>query len=96
MSHMTRLLAADLAPRVRVNAIAVGSVDTEGLGNVLTDELRREMEERTPLRRLGDPDDIALAALYLASPAASFVTGKVWEVDGGIEFPNLGLNLPDL
>ena len=96
MSHMTRLLAADLAPRVRVNAIAVGSVDTEGLGNVLTDDLRREMEERTPLRRLGDPDDIALAALYLASPAASFVTGKVWEVDGGIEFPNLGLNLPDL
>ena len=81
---------------MRVNAIAVGSVDTEGLGNVLTDELRREMEERTPLRRLGDPDDIALAALYLASPAASFVTGKVWEVDGGIEFPNLGLNLPDL
>ena len=40
--------------------------------------------------------DIAVAALYLASPASSFVTGKVLEVDGGIEYPNLGLNLPDL
>jgi 7-alpha-hydroxysteroid dehydrogenase len=48
------------------------------------------------LKRLGEVDDIAIAALYLASPASSFVTGKVLEVDGGIEFPNLGLNLPDL
>jgi 7-alpha-hydroxysteroid dehydrogenase len=97
LSHMTRLLASDLAPRVRVNAIAVGSVATSALEVVLeNDELRDEMIARTPLRRLGEPDDIAVAALYLASPAGGFVTGKVWEVDGGIEAPNLGLNLPDL
>jgi 7-alpha-hydroxysteroid dehydrogenase len=54
------------------------------------------MVEGTPLRRLGEPDDIALAALYLASDAASFVTGKVFEIDGGLEAPNLALNLPDL
>ncbi|MGH9048737.1 MAG: SDR family oxidoreductase [Acidimicrobiia bacterium] len=97
LTHMTRLLAADLAPRIRVNAIAVGSVATSALEIVLeNDELRNEMVAKTPLRRLGEPDDIAIAALYLASPAGSFVTGKVWEVDGGIEAPNLGLNLPDL
>jgi len=60
------------------------------------DALRTEMVEKTPLKRLGEPDDIALAACYLASDAASFVTGKIWEVDGGIEASNLGLNLPDL
>jgi len=85
LAHMTRLLAADLAPRVRVNAIAVGSVATSALEIVLeNEELRDEMVAKTPLRRLGEPDDIAIAALYLASPAGSFVTGKVWEVDGGI------------
>jgi 7-alpha-hydroxysteroid dehydrogenase len=97
LSHMTRLMAADLAPRIRVNAIAVGSVATAALEIVLTnDELRTYMVEHTPLRRLGEVDDIAVAALYLASPAGSFVTGKVLEVDGGIEYPNLSLNLPDL
>jgi 7-alpha-hydroxysteroid dehydrogenase len=97
LAHMTRLAAADLAPRVRVNAIAVGSVATSALEIVLTnDALRTEMIDGTPLRRLGEPDDIALAALYLASDAASFVTGKVFEIDGGLEAPNLALNLPDL
>jgi len=97
LTHMTRLMAADLAPRIRVNAIAVGSVATSALETVLTDDgLRTQMEGATPLRRLGQPDDIALAALYLASPAGSFVTGKVLEVDGGLEAPNLALGLPDL
>jgi 7-alpha-hydroxysteroid dehydrogenase len=97
LSHMTRLMAADLAPRVRVNGIAVGSVATSALEIVLTnDDLRNEMVAKTPLRRLGETDDIAIAALYLASPAGSFVTGKILEVDGGIEYPNLALNLPDL
>ena len=97
LSHMTRLMASDLAPRIRVNAIAVGSVATSALEIVLTnDELRNEMVAKTPLGRLGETDDIAIAALYLASPAGSFVTGKILEVDGGIEYPNLALNLPDL
>ena len=97
LAHLTRLMAADLAPRIRVNGIAVGSVATSALEVVLTmDELRNEMIERTPLKRLGEVEDIAVAALYLSSPASSFVTGKILEVDGGIEYPNLGLNLPDL
>jgi 7-alpha-hydroxysteroid dehydrogenase len=75
----------------------VGSVATRALETVLTDDgLRTQMEDGTPLKRLGEPDDIALAALYLASPAGSFVTGKVLEVDGGLEAPNLALGLPDL
>ncbi|MEX2256901.1 MAG: SDR family oxidoreductase [Acidimicrobiia bacterium] len=97
LSHMTRLMAADCAPRIRVNGIAVGSVATSALEVVLTDDaLRSEMVDGTPLRRLGEVDDIALAALYLASDAGSFVTGKVFEIDGGLEAANLALGLPDL
>src|SRR5207344_2256367 len=97
LAHMTRLLAADLAPKVRVNAIGVGSTATSALEVVLDDPATHdEMVRRTPLRRLGDPNDIALAALYLASPAASWITGKVLDVDGGLEEANLELGLPDL
>jgi 7-alpha-hydroxysteroid dehydrogenase len=97
LSHMTRLMAADLAPKVRVNGIAVGSVATSALETVLDDDaIRDEMVRRTPLKRLGRPEDIALCALYLASPAAGFVTGKIMEVDGGLEEANLELGLPDL
>jgi 7-alpha-hydroxysteroid dehydrogenase len=97
LSHMTRLMAFDLAPRVRVNAIAVGSVATSALEIVLTnEELRSEMVAKTPMGRLGETEDIAIAALYLASRASSFVTGKILEVDGGIEAPNLDMRLPDL
>jgi 7-alpha-hydroxysteroid dehydrogenase len=97
LSHMTRLMAADCAPRIRVNGIAVGSVATSALEIVLTDDaLRTEMVDGTPLRRLGEVDDIALAALYLASDAGSFVTGKIFEIDGGLEAANLALGLPDL
>lgn len=97
LSHLTRLAAADLAPRIRVNAIAVGSTATSALELVLHDQaLHDEMVRRTPLRRLGHPDDIALAVLYLASPASAWVTGKVLEVDGGLEEPNLDMGLPDL
>lgn len=97
LSHMTRLMAADLAPKIRVNAISVGSIATSALEMVLTDDaLRTEMVDKTPMKRLGEPDDIALCALYLASPASSFVTGKVYDVDGGLEEANLALGLPDL
>lgn len=97
LAHMTRLMAADCAPRIRVNAIGVGSIATSALEFVLTDEqLRTEMVETTPLRRLGEVDDIALGALYLASDASSYVTGKVLEIDGGLEGANLDLGLPDL
>src|SRR6266542_3120037 len=71
LSHMTRLLAADLAPRVRVNAIAPGVVETEGLQAALTDAVRAQVTAATPLHRLASVDDVAAAALWLASPAAS-------------------------
>jgi 7-alpha-hydroxysteroid dehydrogenase len=88
LSMLTRAMAPELAPRVRVNAIEVGGVETEALGHVLTDPtVRAELEDNTPMRRVGTPDDIAAAVVYLASPASSYVTGKVFEVDGGIEAP---------
>jgi 7-alpha-hydroxysteroid dehydrogenase len=97
LSHYTRLAAADLAPRIRVNAIAVGAVATSALDIVMTDDtLRGQMERATPLGRIGDPEDVAAAAVFLASPAAGYITGKILEVDGGIERPHLDLGLPDL
>ncbi|MGB3486357.1 MAG: SDR family oxidoreductase [Mycobacterium sp.] len=97
LAHYTRLAALDLAPRVRVNAIAPGSILTSALDVVAENEqLRTPMEKATPMRRLGDPVDIAAAAVYLASPAASYLTGKTLEVDGGLTFPNLDLPIPDL
>ncbi len=97
LAHYTRLAAKDLAPRIRVNAVAVGSTATSALEIVLqSDELRQKMEEATPLRRIAEPEEIAAAVLFLASPASSFLTGKVVEADGGLEAPNLDFGLPDL
>jgi 7-alpha-hydroxysteroid dehydrogenase len=97
VAHYTRLAAADLAPGIRVNAIAVGSVQTSALDRVLTDdELRGAMERATPLGRIGDPEDVAAAVVFLASPAAGYITGKILEIDGGLERPSLDLAIPDL
>ncbi|SFQ35452.1 7-alpha-hydroxysteroid dehydrogenase [Amycolatopsis arida] len=97
LAHYTRLAAADLAPRVRVNAIAVGSVATSALDLVLgNEELRTRMESATPLRTIGAAEDVAAAVLFLAAPAGGYLTGKVLEVDGGLQAPNLDLGLPDL
>ncbi|NDF87077.1 MAG: SDR family oxidoreductase, partial [Gammaproteobacteria bacterium] len=85
LTQLTRLLAQDFAPHIRVNAIAPGPVVTEALGKYLTPEVREAMEKRTPLARLGTVDDIAAAALYLATPASSWMTGKTLELDGGAE-----------
>ncbi len=78
------------AKRARcVNAIGVGGVATKSLEVVLTDEtLRREFDANTPMKRPGTPEDIAAAALYFASPASSWVTGKLLHVDGGTERPS--------
>ncbi len=97
LTHYTRLAAADLSPRIRVNAIAVGSVATSALDVVMqTEELRVAIEDSTPLGRIGDPEDIAAAVIYLCSEAGSYITGKILEVDGGIESPNLDMGLPDV
>jgi 7-alpha-hydroxysteroid dehydrogenase len=97
LAHYTRLAALDLCPRIRVNAIAPGSILTSALEIVAgNDELRTQLEEATPMRRLGEQADIAAAAVYLASPAGAFLTGKTLEVDGGLIMPNLELPIPDL
>ena len=96
LSHLTRQLAADLGPRIRVNAIAPGTIETEALGMFIDDDIRAQMAAATPLRRIGTPDDIAAGVVYLASDAAAYVTGKVLEIDGGQEQPTLPLGLPDL
>ena len=88
LSFMTRQLAAEFAPEVRVNAVAVGATATSSLLPYLDDETRGAMEALTPMRRLGTVEDIAIAVLYLASPASSWVTGKIFEVDGGTETTN--------
>jgi 7-alpha-hydroxysteroid dehydrogenase len=97
LAHYTRLAALDLCPRIRVNTIAPSSILTPALDIVASnDALREPMERATPMCRLGTPADIAAAAVYLASPAGSYLTGKTLEVDGGITFPNLDLPIPDL
>ena len=85
LSQMTRLLAQDFAPAVRVNAIAPGPIMTDALARALPSEMQEIMVKNTPLGRLGEVEDIASAALYLASPASSWVTGKIIEIDGGAE-----------
>jgi 7-alpha-hydroxysteroid dehydrogenase len=88
LSFLTQQLAAEFAPDVRVNAIAVGAVETSALAPFLNDEIRGKMEDLTPMRKIGTVEDVAIAALYLASPASSWVTGKVMEVDGGLVASN--------
>jgi 7-alpha-hydroxysteroid dehydrogenase len=87
--HMTRLMASDLAPDVRVNGIAPGSIMTAALRGFLDEPSLLIMTEKTPMKKLGEVQDIALAALYLSSPAARWVTGKILEVDGGMETTNV-------
>ncbi|TQM33582.1 SDR family oxidoreductase [Nocardia bhagyanarayanae] len=97
LAHYTRLAALDLNPRIRVNAIAPGSILTSALEVVAAnDAMRTQLETKTPLHRIGEPEDIAAAALYLVSPAGKYLTGKVLEPDGGLITPNLDLPIPDL
>ncbi|MBI2169439.1 MAG: SDR family oxidoreductase [Actinobacteria bacterium] len=88
LSWLTRELAAEFAPKVRVNAIEVGSVLTSALDFVAAnDDIRTDMESKTPMQRLGEVEDVAAMAVYLATPASGWVTGKVFQVDGGLEHP---------
>ncbi len=83
-NHLTRNVAFDLGPRgIRVNAIAPGAIRTDALASVLTPDIEKAMLKHTPMKRLGEPRDIGLAALFLCSPASVWVSGQVLTVSGG-------------
>ena len=88
---MTRQLAVDYPTEIRVNCIAPGTVDTPFVEGYLDkyhrhekDKVRAELNQRQPLGRLGQPDEIADLAVYISSPAAAFMTGSVVTIDGGL------------
>ncbi len=89
--QLTKQLAYELAPFVRVNAIAPGLVKTQ-FARALWENAEDTIAERLPLRRLGEVDDVAKAALFLVSEAASWITGTVLVVDGGtLTMPSGGI-----
>ena len=88
--HLTRHLASELGPAVRVNAIAPGLVKTD-LARALWENFGDTIASRLPMRRLGEPEDVAAAAVFLASDAASWITGTTLVVDGGALVSPVGL-----
>ncbi len=81
---MTRVWARELGKyKIRVNAVAPGYIATEMIQSV-PEKIRQTMQDHTPIGRLGQPDDVANAYLWLASDAAAFITGTVLSVDGGV------------
>jgi len=81
---LTKTLARELASRgITVNAVAPGLIETD-MTTVLSEEIRQAILQKVPLGKLGEPDDIAGAVAYLASPEAKYITGQVLTVDGGM------------
>ncbi len=89
LSLLTQELAQEFAPKIRVNAIAVGSTKTDALNTVLNEEIEQTMVALTPMGRLGEVEDIALGALFLASAAGSYTTGEILGIHGGLERLNM-------
>ncbi|WP_299776553.1 SDR family oxidoreductase [uncultured Formosa sp.] len=82
---LTRSLAAELAPTIRVNAIAPSLTDTKLAGRLLsTPEKKENQSKMNPLKKVGDPLDIAKTALFLLTPNSSWITGQILHVDGGV------------
>ncbi|MFW2448837.1 MAG: 7-alpha-hydroxysteroid dehydrogenase [Qipengyuania pacifica] len=83
-NHLIRNIAFDLGPKnIRINGIAPGAIRTDALEKVLTTEIEEAMLAHTPIHRLGQPQDIANAALFLCSDAASWISGQILTVSGG-------------
>lgn len=84
VNHMTHNLAFDYGPdEIRINAIGPGAVKTHALSTVLTPEIEKRMLAHTPIKRLGEPEDIAGAVLYFAAPISKWTSGQVIFVNGG-------------
>ena len=83
--NLTKTLAWNLGPDIRVNAVAPGTIATElARKAVLTsEEAQKKIMMRTPMKRLGEPDEVAKVVAFLASDAASYITGEIVTVDGG-------------
>lgn len=83
-NHLIRNIAFDLGPRgIRINGIAPGATRTDALESVLNDDIEKKMLAHTPVQRLGEPQDMANAALFLCAPAASWISGQILTVSGG-------------
>lgn len=97
LEHMTKLLADELSPKIRVNSISCGAIETDALRGFLANpKVRAGLASKTPLRDVGQVDDIAAAAIFLSAASGRYVTGKILEVDGGIAVSNTPFDLPDL
>jgi 7-alpha-hydroxysteroid dehydrogenase len=84
INHMTRNLAFDFgSDEIRINAIGPGAIKTHALSTVLTPDIEKRMLAHTPIKRLGEPEDIAGAVLYFAAPISSWTSGQVIFVNGG-------------
>ena len=82
---LTRSLAAEWAPAIRVNAVAPSLTNTPLAARLLSSEDRvQASRDRHPLREIGQPDDVAAAALFLLGEQSRWITGQVWAVDGGM------------
>ncbi len=80
----SKCLALTYAPQVRINILAPGWIETEFVRDVMTSEARAEVLTQTPLQRFGTPEDVANAALFLASEESAFITGQILYINGGI------------
>ena len=81
--ELTRSMALELAPTIRVNAVCPGFIMTPMQEAEYTPEMRRVFEDKVPLRRLGSPKDVAALFAFLASDEATFITGQYFVIDGG-------------
>ena len=83
LNHMVANLAHDFGPNIRINAVGPGAIRTAALEKVLKPEIEKTMLSHTPLQRLGEPEDIARAVLFFASPISSWISGQTLFVNGG-------------
>ncbi len=97
LNQLTKMLAAEFAPKVRVNGIIVGLVASPATDGLVQDkEMNETATSNIPMGRIGEPEDIAGGVVYLASPAAAWLTGKMIQIDGGAVEAPLSFPVPKL